>query len=129
MNTLATYHFPVEDNDKGINEVTVDLCYRTGNDNPYRQETRGYFASFTPVNRVNKDGYCTVTFDRNVPGFKLFLLPVSRQSKGAAKEARRVLEHKLGFCLETLESDYGFHIKRDGLVQVPGENLYDYVSA
>ena len=129
MNTLVTYHFPVEENETGINEITIDLCYRTGNDNPYRKETRGYFASFTPVNREKKDGYCTVTFDRNYPGFKVFLWPVTRQSKAAANEARRILEHKLGYYLDAVASSYGFTIGHDGMMEVPGENLHDFVSA
>lgn len=114
MKTLVSYrYFVTTPNEKNINRVTVDLDYRTGNDNPYRTERRGYYASFTPTHTTQKNGYATIVIDGRAPGFRVLLKEVGRQSKKAAQEALQQLDQSVQFYLRRLEDDLAITIDED----------------
>lgn len=73
---------------KDVNKLRITVYYSLGGVNyaTYKQESRGYYLSVTPVNIEDK-GYCVCESQTMFTGIKKLIKPVSRQSKKAADEA------------------------------------------
>lgn len=79
-----------------VNAIEVRLYYHLGGVNylTYKNDARGYYASFSPVLYQTRNGYTTIE-TAVLSGFKVCLKPVQRASVKAKEEAVKLLHDKM----------------------------------
>ena len=96
-----------------VNNIKVRFDYYLGGINyaTYRNEPRGYYAYFTPVNRETREGGWTSESYTMFAGFKVCLLEVTRKGKKAEAEALKIFEAEKQKYIEHLIKTYDLIIE------------------
>ena len=79
-----------------VSHLRIDLYYDLGGYNlfTYRNDSRGYYLSVTPVERSDRGGYFTES-QTLFRGAKLLIKEVARKGAGVAKEAEKIAMTRL----------------------------------
>lgn len=79
-----------------VSHLRIDLYYDLGGYNvfTYRNDSRGYYLSVTPVERCDRGGYVTES-QTLFRGNKILLKEVARKGAGVAKEAEKIAMTRL----------------------------------
>lgn len=74
-----------------VSHLRIDLFYDLGGYNlfTYRNDSRGYYLSVTPVERCDRGGYFTES-QTLFRGAKILLKEVTRKGAGVAREAEKI---------------------------------------
>lgn len=91
--------------------INVELIYNKGGENAYSRtkNPRCYMLYINAVERVEKDGYTTETFEPYT-SMRVNVLNVSRQSKKAAAEAEKYTENFAKAWALNYAGKYGYTI-------------------
>lgn len=102
--TGMTRYYKVNNNSK-VTHLKAEIYYSLGGHNvfTYKNETRGYYMSISPVERSDKYGYTMESYTA-FTGLKMCVLPVQRKSQKKMDEAITYFEEHI---LEFMKNHFG----------------------
>lgn len=94
-----------------VNSLRVELYYSLGGMNywTYKQDSRGYYLSVTPVERIQRNGYTTEGYITG-SGVKMLIKEVSRKSVKAAAEAEVLAQSHIQELVDYICNEEGVEV-------------------
>lgn len=110
METIKKSYLQIKN--KENHYLKVEIYYYIGGYNyaTYKHESRGYYVSVTPIERVNHEGYSTESY-ACFSGYKALLKEVARKSNKAVQEALKLAENVINEIVEVLCNKNGFELE------------------
>ena len=81
-------YIKIQENEKNISDLSIELYYHKGGDNYIRFRERGYYISVMPVIREDRGGVILETYGA-FTGITQCVKPVERKSTRAEQEAQQ----------------------------------------
>ena len=81
-------YIKVQENEKNITDISIEIYYHKGGDNFIRFKQRGYYISVMPVTRENRGGVILETYGA-FTGITQCIKPVDRKSARGEQEAQQ----------------------------------------
>lgn len=111
-------YLAVKENNKRVTHLKCEVFYSLGGMNyfTYKQEGRGYYASVTPVERTEHDGYTMEGF-MCFSGIKQLVKEVSRKSDKAMQTAEKIAETVFPALIEYVCNKEGLSLAMEPVEQ------------
>lgn len=117
-------YLEVKANNQKVTHLKCEVYYSLGGCNYFtsKQESRGYYAAVTPVERSNSYG-CMIEAYVAFSGYKQIVKPVNRKSAKAEVEAERLAQPVLDTLIEVVLKKNGLELAVDAVAETSTEGV------